>query len=185
MGQEVKLTDVLRFREEKAALQRKLNQNQKGCISLSLGMNIPGSIKNTPDITQAFAEGCRLVEFLLMQNDVRIKEEAIQIEKAGYVAVFCVEGIDAFKIKKQTIFLEETHPLGRIYDIDVWDDNAVLISRKKLSARRRTCLICKGDAKVCGRSRVHTVEELQEKVFGMIKDWKENESKFMEKIVCK
>ena len=56
----------------------------------------------------------------------------MQIEdKAGYAAVYAVDG-GVSSIKERTIELEETHLLGRIWDIDVLDEQSVPLMRQQL-----------------------------------------------------
>ncbi len=64
------------------------------------------------------------------------------------------------KIKNITIAIEESSQLGRLFDIDVIDVNFEKLSRKSF----RKCLICEKQAQECGRSRKHSIEELQNKV---------------------
>jgi holo-ACP synthase/triphosphoribosyl-dephospho-CoA synthase len=62
-------------------------------------------------------------------------------------------------LKTMALHIEETHPLGRLLDIDVLDGEGK-INRAALGAKERKCLICGGGAFACGRARAHTVEEL-------------------------
>lgn len=95
-------------------------------------------------------------------------------EQAGNLAFYalsCPEGLDAASfIKKLTVQIEETHPFGRLYDIDVYGMDGKGISRQELGLPVRKCLICDKDAKICGRSRSHSVEELQQKVYEIIQN---------------
>lgn len=67
--------------------------------------------------------------------------------------------------------MEETHPLGRLFDVDVYDEAGSGISREELGSPVRKCLICEKDAKLCGRSRSHTVKELYERIESIIDSW--------------
>ena len=51
------------------------------------------------------------------------------------------------------------------FDIDVIDINFEKLSRKSF----RKCLICEEQAQECGRSRKHSVEELQNRVKEILK----------------
>ena len=77
------------------------------------------------------------------------------------------------QIKKllATIDIEETHPLGRLFDMDVYDKTGNGISREQLGAPPRRCLLCGQGAKSCGRSRSHTIEELYARVEDIISSW--------------
>ena len=71
----------------------------------------------------------------------------------------------AEKIKNITVTIEESSQLGRLFDIDVIDVNFEKLSRKSF----RKCLICEEQAQECGRSRKHSIEELQNKVEEILK----------------
>ena len=70
-----------------------------------------------------------------------------------------------FTIKNITVAIEESCELGRLFDIDVIDISFEKLSRKSF----RKCLICEAQAQECGRSRKHSVEELQNRVEEILK----------------
>lgn len=175
-GREVTLPEVLDFREAKARIQKEMQREYPDGIVVSLGMNIPGPVKTGSSIRHAFREGRRRLEDLFREGQCAICAERVLEERAGYAAVCAVSGPDAREVKKRAVRLEESHALGRIFDIDVLGKDGTAVGREQVGAGRRKCLICGGDAKVCGRSRTHTVQELQERVFGIIREWEEPES---------
>lgn len=69
----------------------------------------------------------------------------------------------ALKVKKRAMQLEDNLPIGRLFDIDILDPAGKHLDRVELGGKIRSCLICDKPAKECGRSRAHTVEELQKK----------------------
>ena len=182
----VTLPEMLEFREEKAFLQNQLlreaagkkerggteqrDENQAAVISL--GMNIPGPVKSGPSVYGAFLEGCRCVETAVAEAGGKVEQAEVLEKKSGYAAVYLVAGVDRTDLKKSAVKLEETHPLGRLFDIDVFDEEGSPMIRELVGAGRRKCLLCGKDAKECGRSRTHSVEELQKKVFEIIGSWK-------------
>ena len=56
--------------------------------------------------------------------------------------------------------MKESHPLGRLFDMDVLGPDGRKLSRM----RYRKCLICGRQAQECSRSRTHTVREMQDAV---------------------
>ena len=64
--------------------------------------------------------------------------------------------------------IEEAHPLGRLFDIDVLDSEGHKLSRPQY----RPCLICGNQAQLCARTRRHTVAEMQAKIEEMLSTWK-------------
>lgn len=167
----VTLEEVLRFREEKAKAQENLKKRHAGEVTAALGMNIPGPKKTSPGILLAFEEGMRTLNRLFVDNGLDVSEEILVKEKAGYLKIYSLECPDAIFVKKITVRTEETHPLGRLFDIDVYDAKGDGISRELLGVPVRKCLICGRDAKVCGRSRSHEAGELYQCVENIIRQW--------------
>ena len=67
---------------------------------------------------------------------------------------------DPLEVKKQTCKLEEKHPLGRLFYMDVLNAQGASVSRRDLGLPPRRCLICGEEAAVCARSRAHAMEDL-------------------------
>ncbi|WP_077609664.1 citrate lyase holo-[acyl-carrier protein] synthase [Clostridium sp. Marseille-P2415] len=171
MEENVTLEEMLYFREEKVRMQEELRKKHEGVTIVALGMNVPGPRKTSPAILLAFTEGGEALDRLFSGNGLHVTEEAVIKEKAGYLKLYAVKSLDHLFVKKITVRLEETHPLGRLFDIDVYDGAGRGISREELGASVRKCLICEKDAKICGRSRNHTVEELYCRVENIIDSW--------------
>jgi holo-ACP synthase/triphosphoribosyl-dephospho-CoA synthase len=80
---------------------------------------------------------------------------------AGGCVGFILAHAEPETLKQLSRFIEDTHPMGRLFDIDVLRQDRRKISRRDTGEANRPCLICGGDAFVCGRSRAHSVGELQ------------------------
>ena len=171
---EVSLEEVLMFREWKANTYGSLLQAESAGIVISLGMNIPGPIKCSPSILLAFHEGMRCVKNMI----VRLQGKLIKVEtsetNSGCAAIYLVKNVDPYLLKRESVEIEHAHMLGRLFDIDIINPNREIITREEVGSEKRKCLICNQDAKVCGRSRKHTVEELQNKTFSIIEKWMDN-----------
>ncbi len=171
MKELVTLEEMLRFREEKVRLQDELHNRHKGSVIVALGMNIPGPIKYSPEILKAFAAGTKAVAGSLNNHGIEVADEMEVTQKEGCLKILAVQHEDPLFIKKIMVNIEESHPLGRLYDIDVYDKEGKGISREAFGAPVRICLLCGQDAKVCGRNRSHTVEELYKRVEDIIRAW--------------
>ncbi|MCU6746967.1 citrate lyase holo-[acyl-carrier protein] synthase [Faecalicatena acetigenes] len=167
---EVTVQDVLKFRDKKAEIQKQLTEKFPNSIIVSLGMNIPGPVKTGLAVYYGFCEGKENLEWLLSCRGTIRKKMQIE-DKAGYAAVYAVDGEERQHIKERTIELEETHLLGRIWDIDVLDEQSVPLMRQQLGIAERKCLLCNSNARECCRSRKHSAKELQEKVFAILESW--------------
>lgn len=153
------LEDMLAEREARAATQRRLlSGGGNGLVCLS--MNMAGPVKDFPLLRQAFQEGCRLTETALQQTNIDFCLMEERQGKCGPCAFYRIDG-DLEKVKIVLCSVEETPNLGRLLDLDVLAPDGRKLSRQELGCLPRRCLICNGEAVVCGRSRRHSVEELQ------------------------
>ena len=81
------------------------------------------------------------------------------------------------EIKKLTAQIEEVHPLGRLFDIDVIGADASKISREDIGMPGRRCLLCGRPAAECASTRAHSVDELRAAIEDMILSWGRGENK--------
>ena len=157
-GIEVGIDEILNCREKRVAIQNKMiKKHNKPVISFT--MNIPGPIKTNNEIKKAFDIGKNLILEKLKENNIEILEIQELNEDTGNELFISVNSL-AKKIKNITVSIEEASELGRLFDMDVIDINFEKLSRESF----RKCLICEEQAQECGRSRKHSVEELQNKV---------------------
>ena len=66
---------------------------------------------------------------------------------------------DAVDLKAALVALEDSHPLGRLWDLDVASRQGSL-SRRDLGHPARRCLVCDEPAHACARSQAHSRETL-------------------------
>lgn len=165
-GTPVELPAMLMAREARAAAQQACRDAHPGCTLISFGLNIPGPVKTNDDLRQLFGDGLASIEAFVGQFDFSIVEELEHHAATGDEAILAVKG-DAAAIKAAATQLEETHPLGRLFDIDVLDADGHKLSR---SVPRR-CLLCGEQAQVCARSRRHSVEDLTQCIKEMLLEY--------------
>ncbi|NNJ29819.1 citrate lyase holo-[acyl-carrier protein] synthase [Lacrimispora defluvii] len=175
MNHYVELEEMLQFRERKARIQEELRRKYKGLVTMTLAMNIPGPIKTSEDILFAFEVGTRSLEQKISDSGIIIKEMTGVSENAGFMKFYTLDCTDPALVKDLAVGLEETHPLGRLWDIDVYNIEGISMSRASASAPARKCFICGQEAKGCARNRTHSVEELMRKVESMIRDYQKHQ----------
>lgn len=160
----VSIQDVLAARDERAARQQRFLSKHAAPL-ISFTMNIAGEIKHTPEIERAFCEGVQLVRRQLerMQAPVLAYEEKAVF--TGCEVLWAVQA-DAEELKKRMCLIEETHALGRLFDLDVIAADGTHLSRTS----ERACLICGNPVRACARSRAHTADELFQKAQNMIQN---------------
>ena len=95
--------------------------------------------------------------------------------ETGYEGYFIVD-MDPLSAKKLAVELEETHPLGRLFDLDVilslkkavFADGVRPLGREELGLEPRTCIICGRPVRECMRTRKHSTEELLSRIEAII-----------------
>ena len=162
-GIEVGIEEVLMCRERRVDIQNGMIRKYNMPL-ISFTMNIPGPIKTNEQIKKAFNIGKNLILENLKENNIAILEIQELNENTGNELFISVDSL-AEKRKDITITIEESCELGRLFDIDIIDINFEKLSRKSF----RKCLICEEQAQECGRSRKHSMEELQNKVEEILK----------------
>lgn len=157
-GIEVTLSEMQERMELRAARQREILA-EFHCPVISFSMNIPGSIKTNEAVRSAFDCG---TDSLLHELSLRGFNIGLSEEYHGVTGdeLFVSADAPAEELKSIAVHIEETRPLGRLYDIDVININGEKISRPC----SRECPVCGRRAQECARSRTHTFKELQDAV---------------------
>jgi len=159
VGPEITLEQVLDSRTRRVERQQAALAEGAACL-VSFTLNIPGPVKQFSLARAAFGEG---LDFLQATFGPAVQKIETMDEPTGSEALLLLEA-DPAEIKQKAVRLEDTHPLGRLFDMDVLDGSGRSLSRTELNLPQRTCLLCGNSAKVCGRSRAHALPELQERI---------------------
>ena len=72
-------------------------------------------------------------------------------------------------LKLRTSQIEDSAPVARLFDMDVLDADGKKLDRTVFGYPARKCLLCDEPASICGRSRAHSVEQLQQKTAELLK----------------
>ena len=161
-GEPVVLTDMLDCRERRARKQDEY-RNKYHTTIISFCMNIPGPIKTNDKIKKAFLSGKEALFDALQKENILVLAQIEFDDNTGNEIILAVD-YPADKIKNLTTEIEETHPFGRLFDMDVIGTDGEKLSRGVY----RKCLICGCQAQECARSRKHTVAEMQAKIEEML-----------------
>ncbi|GKT33827.1 Apo-citrate lyase phosphoribosyl-dephospho-CoA transferase like protein, partial [Aduncisulcus paluster] len=86
------------------------------------------------------------------------------------------------KLKEWMMEIEQGHKLGRLFDLDVQDAEGKTLHREHLGYELRKCLLCDNPAHACGRSRAHSLCELQEAIQEMVCEYVEGNKTIRETI---
>ncbi|MGX7172636.1 citrate lyase holo-[acyl-carrier protein] synthase [Enterococcus ratti] len=160
---------ILNHKEQRVQLQNQLLSKYLNEALLVFTLNIPGPVKNNKKIEQLFHWGQLSIQEMFEKKQIQpvyTKEIKLPSGLDWFVAV----PVDPYSLKKSLIEIEEKHPLGRLFDLDVLfaKDGSQRISRQVLGYKQRTCFICEKPAKACARNQTHSLKELQKKIAHMI-----------------
>lgn len=165
----VALEEMLETREHRVQTQQELLQKYSMPI-ICFTMNIPGQYKTYPLVLQAFAQGQQTIERALRNTGIPIAYTTNNAEKTGCQAFYCVD-YPAASIKYFMLSIEEHHPLGRLFDLDVFDADGKALHGDQLGRRERPCFICGKPVWECSRSRAHSAEMLSLYTAGYLQDY--------------
>lgn len=168
MAIEITLLEMLDARERRAERQRQLLRAGDGTL-ICFTMNIAGPVKNDSQIEEGFGLGLRQLEDQLRGSGVTVLRREIFKENTGCEAMLLVTG-SPLAVKALTVELEDGSRLGRLFDMDVLRPDGSKVDRQELGFSERKCLICENSAKVCARSRTHTVEALRQETQSILRE---------------
>lgn len=171
-GEKQSLQDILKAREIREQRQRYL-LNNFGNTLVSFKLNIPGPVKYNPLIKSIFDEGLEEFRKAIKYINCQIIIEEVSYNNSG-PEYFGIIAKDAKELKAITVEIEDKHPLGRIYDFDLWEGMEHQLSREEMGMVPRKCLLCQEDAFICSRSRNHSLEELISRIEEMTLDYFKN-----------
>ncbi|MEY8709778.1 citrate lyase holo-[acyl-carrier protein] synthase [Mangrovibacter phragmitis] len=165
----VSLDALLSARDNRAERQTGwLTHYRRTVISLTLVT--PGVVKDSIRYRNTMGVALQACDQLLWQQRWRVLDRQVLWLPTGPEAMWCVNH-DASEVKALSTLLEQTHPLGRLWDIDVICPQQGAIGRKALGREMRRCLLCDEPAHACSRSRQHSPEQVIACVEAMIDDW--------------
>ena len=150
---EITLDQLLASREERASFQKELLKSYPGKTLVCLTVIMPGKVKRNLQSLVAFGD--------------TVRKLVLRDRQTGYEA-YMETTLSNEEAKQKTCSIEDTHPLGRLFDLDVIDTDGVPVSRESIGQSPRKCLICDNEARYCMRNRTHTLNELSAKIDEMI-----------------
>ena len=88
----------------------------------------------------------------------------------GYEA-YLTTSLTQREAKQLACEIEDEHPLGRLFDIDVITPSGEPIARTAIGREPRQCLLCDNEARYCMRNHSHTQEELHNCIAQLIEEY--------------
>lgn len=153
----VTLEQMLESRDNRQRLQRQYLENNPGLTLMVLTVVMPGGDKRTEDSLTIARAAVRAVRELFGEHIVKAEERDLA---TGFEGWFILDH-PPLEAKRLACRLEDSHPLGRLFDIDVFDVTShAPLSRTGLGLEQRHCLICSRPARECMRSQAHSYTQI-------------------------
>lgn len=150
------LEEVLDNREKRIRKIKLLEEKFPQFPVLCFKLNIPGKEKINESVIKIFEIGIEDIRSTLGKTELIFeKQEYLKTGPEFYM----VASIDPLDLKRKMTYLEENSYFGRLYDIDILYQSKN-IDRTSINMGPRKCFLCDNDAKVCARSRKHSVDEM-------------------------
>ena len=152
-------SEELRAARDRRVLEKwELLSAGDGSCLVEFSLNIAGAVKVFPFARTAFREELRELQEKL--GRFSIKNTKICEEPTGDHAFFLLD-FPEIPVKQFLVSIEESHPLGRLFNLDVCGLGGVSVKRQDLHLLPRTCLVCGGNANICQAKKRHSMELIQ------------------------
>ncbi|SFM97375.1 holo-ACP synthase [Izhakiella capsodis] len=165
----VSLTEVLDAKDQRAQRQQDWRTRWQSPL-LSLTLVTPGPVKDSIRYRNCMGVALQACDQLLWRNGWKVLQREVFWLPTGPEALWCLDQ-PAQLIKNAVIELEDQHPLGRLWDIDVVTPQGTMLCRKASGFAPRRCVICDDEAHVCSRSRRHPLAQVVGQIEQTIDDW--------------
>ena len=161
----VTLEELLKSRDARAAHQKDLLGSHPGKSLLCMTVQLPGPEKRNALSLQIAGAGVAAV-----RQAFPLDYEELRDLETGYEAYFLLPMAPA-DAKRIACRLEDTHPLGRLLDLDVipgQTGHLRPLGREDIGLPPRRCLLCGNEARYCMRAKTHSTQELLDKIDKMV-----------------
>ncbi|MDC7785064.1 citrate lyase holo-[acyl-carrier protein] synthase [Rhodoplanes sp. TEM] len=158
-GPAVTIEAMLAARERRVARRRDAFARRPEVPLVTVSVVMPGPVKDCALSRDAAAAARTALDRLFAAHGwpaTTLVEAAGPTGPEALVAV----AAEPRALKRALVMLEETDPLGRLWDLDVAAPGDRAISRRDLGLAPRRCLVCDAPAHACARSRAHPLDAL-------------------------
>ena len=164
---EITLDQLLTSKEQRSKRQLELIAQYPASTLVCLTVIMPGNVKrNFHSLIVAQAAMTAMVNAF---SSSIVNLEARDLV-TGYEA-YLTTSLTQREAKQLACEIEDEHPLGRLFDIDVITPTGEPIARTSIGCEPRKCLMCDNEARFCMRNHTHTQEELHNRIAELIEDY--------------
>ena len=163
----ISLDQLLASRDRRWHRQQELLREHPDETLLCLTVIMPGAVKRNRFslvVAQAATEAMRVA----FADSITWMEER-DLETGFEAYAFTTHPL--LDAKRMACHIEEEHPLGRLFDLDVIDTTGTPVSRSAIGAEPRLCLLCQQEARFCMRNHTHSREELQARIEKIVDEY--------------
>ena len=163
----ISLDQLLASRDQRWHRQQELLREHPDETLLCLTVIMPGAVKRNRFslvVAQAATEAMRVA----FADSITWMEER-DLETGFEAYAFTTHPL--LDAKRMACHIEEEHPLGRLFDLDVIDTTGTPVSRSAIGAEPRCCLLCQQEARFCMRNHTHSREELQARIEKIVDEY--------------
>ncbi|VEB99686.1 2'-(5''-triphosphoribosyl)-3'-dephospho-CoA:apo-citrate lyase [Cedecea lapagei] len=164
----VSLPEILASRDVRRARQQAWLSRRPATL-ISFTVVSPGPVKDSELTRRIFNHGIRALRRLAQAGGWEIRQQACFPLITGPEGLLAIAA-PANQVKRAAIDLEQSHPLGRLWDIDVLDAEGHILSRKDFSLPPRECLLCQQEASCCARAQTHSLQDLTARMESLLND---------------
>ncbi|MBO1329539.1 citrate lyase holo-[acyl-carrier protein] synthase [Acetobacter suratthaniensis] len=159
IGSPASFDSILLSRESRVKRQYNLLKRYNLPI-ISVSTISPGPEKLTEIYKNVFYVALREINARFNRDGPQVVSQSVSYSASGPEAQYVIQSEDAVSVKKATVALEDQHPLGRLWDLDVIAPGMTVVSRDQLDLPPRRCLVCSREALICARNRTHSLDKL-------------------------
>ena len=149
------MSDALDVREHLYALQQ--NLLQRANVVVQIGLNTPGGFSLYPWQRLFAAASAKVKQCLIAHKIPTLEQVSIQTAVGPY-SITALR-TDGFFVKAALVAIEESHPQGRLWDLDVITAEGG-IDRAALGLAPRKCLLCSHPAHECRKLAKHPYPDI-------------------------
>lgn len=152
----ITLEDMLAARDARCSKQQQLLKAHPDDTLVVLTVVLPGNEKRNDTSLRVARAAVKAVN----QTLGTFIQHAEKLDlPTGFEAYRTVRA-ELTDVKRRVVEIEENHPLGRLFDLDVIAPNGVPLSRQEVGFAPRRCLLCNNEARFCMRNHTHTYSEI-------------------------
>lgn len=164
---EITLDQLLASREKRCAKQQELLQQYPEATLVCLTVIMPGNVKR--NFFSLITAGAALQQ-VINRYDGTLVHLSTNDLTTGFEA-YAITTLNHAQAKEIACDIEDTHPLGRLFDIDVINTDGSPIPRAAVGHRPRQCLLCEKESRYCMRNRTHSQQELQNRISELVHNY--------------